>query len=104
MRIGFIGLGNMGGPMAGHILAAGHTLTVYDARREAANPHIERGARWAESPRAVAAGSEIVFTSLPGPKEVEAVAMGEGGVLQRAEPGTVCNDWSNCSPTISRTH
>ncbi len=102
MRIGFIGLGNMGGPMAGHILAAGHTLTVYDARREAANPHLERGARWADSPRAVAAASEIVFTSLPGPKEVEAVALGEGGVLQGAEPGTVYIDLSTSSPTLIR--
>ena len=102
MRIGFIGLGNMGGPMAGHILAAGHTLTVYDARREAANPHLERGARWADSPMAVAAASEIIFTSLPGPKEVEAVALGEGGVLQGAAPGTVYIDLSTSSPTLIR--
>src|SRR5262245_66225167 len=83
MRIGFIGLGNMGGPMASHILAAGHTLTVYDARREAAAPHLQGGARWADSPRAVAATSEIVFTSLPGPKEVESVALGEGRSEER---------------------
>src|SRR3989449_1475504 len=102
MRIGFIGLGNMGGPMASHILAAGHTLTVYDARREAATPHLERGARWADSPMAVAAASEIVFTSLPGPKEVEAVAAGEGGVLQGAAPETVYIDLSTSSPTLIR--
>jgi len=102
MRVGFIGLGNMGGPMAGHILAAGHTLTVYDTRREAATPHLERGARWADSPMAVAATSEIVFTSLPGPKEVESVALGEGGVLQGAEPGTVYIDLSTNSPTLVR--
>lgn len=102
MRVGFIGLGNMGGPMASHILAAGHTVTVYDARREAANPHLERGARWADSPRAVAAASEIVLTSLPGPKEVEAVALGEGGVLQGAEPDSVYIDLSTSSPTLIR--
>src|SRR5713101_7970343 len=102
MRIGFIGLGNMGGPMAGHILAAGHTLTVYDARREVATPHLARGARWADSPMAVAAASEIVFTSLPGPKEVEAVALGEGGILQGAAPGTVYIDLSTNSPTLIR--
>lgn len=89
MRIGFIGLGNMGGPMAKHILDAGHALTVYDVRKDAASTHLQGGARWAESPMAVAAASEIVFTSLPGPKEVEAVALGEGGVLQGAAPGTV---------------
>lgn len=102
MRVGFIGLGNMGGPMAMHVLEAGHTLTVYDARREAANPHVGRGARWADSPMAVAAASEIVFTSLPGPKEVEAVVLGEGGVLQGASPGTVYIDLSTNSPTLIR--
>ena len=102
MRVGFIGLGNMGGPMAMHILAAGHTLTVYDARREAASSHLEKGARWAESPMAVAAASEIVFTSLPGPKEVEAVALGEGGVLQGASSGSVYIDLSTSSPTLIR--
>jgi len=102
MRIGFIGLGNMGGPMASHILAAGHTLTVYDARREAAAPHLKGGARWADSTRAVAATSEIVFTSLPGPKEVESVALGEGGILQGAAPDTVYIDLSTSSPTLIR--
>jgi 3-hydroxyisobutyrate dehydrogenase-like beta-hydroxyacid dehydrogenase len=102
MRIGFIGLGNMGGPMASHILAAGHTLTVYDARREAAAPHLKGGALWADSPRAVAATSEIVFTSLPGPKEVESVALGEGGILQGAAPETVYIDLSTSSPTLIR--
>lgn len=102
MRVGFIGLGNMGGPMASHILEAGHTLTVYDVRKEAAQPHMDKGARWAESPMAVAAASEIVFTSLPGPKEVEAVALGEGGILQGSSPGTVYIDLSTNSPTLIR--
>src|SRR5215471_18203198 len=102
MRVGFIGLGNMGGPMAKHILDAGHALTVYDVRKEAASTHLQGGARWAESPMAVAAASEIVFTSLPGPKEVEAVALGEGGVLQGAAPGTVYIDLSTSSPTLIR--
>ncbi|MGE0822378.1 MAG: NAD(P)-dependent oxidoreductase [Candidatus Binatia bacterium] len=102
MRIGFIGLGNMGGPMAMHILEAGHTLTVYDARREASRPHVDKGAQWADSPRAVAAASEIIFTSLPGPKEVESVALGEGGVLQGASADSVYIDLSTSSPTLIR--
>jgi 3-hydroxyisobutyrate dehydrogenase len=102
MRVGFIGLGNMGGPMAMHVLEAGHTLTVYDARREAASPHLGKGAHWAESPMSVAAASEIIFTSLPGPKEVEAVALGEGGVLQGAAPESVYIDLSTSSPTLIR--
>ncbi len=102
MRVGFIGLGNMGGPMASHVLEAGHSMTVYDTRREAAVPHLEKGARWADSPMAVAAASEIVFTSLPGPKEVEAVALGEAGILQGAAQGTVYIDLSTNSPTLIR--
>ncbi len=102
MRVGFIGLGNMGGPMASYILAAGHALTVYDTRREAAKPHLEKGAQWADSPMAVAAASEIVFTSLPGPKEVEAVALGEGGLMQGAKPGLIYIDLSTNSPTLIR--
>ena len=102
MRIGFIGLGNMGGPMASHIIAAGHTVAVYDVRREAAQPHLQNGAQWVDSPRAVAATSEITFTSLPGPKEVEAVALGEGGILQGAQPDSVYIDLSTSSPTLIR--
>ena len=102
MRIGFIGLGNMGGPMASHIIAAGHAVTVYDVRREAAQPHLQNGAQWVDSPRAVAATSEITFTSLPGPKEVEAVALGEGGILQGAQPDSVYIDLSTSSPTLIR--
>ena len=83
MRIGFIGLGNMGGPMALNMIKAGHSLTVYDIRRAVADPHLEAGAKWADSPAAVAAESEVVFTSLPGPKEVEEVAVGEGGILNK---------------------
>jgi len=102
MRVGFSGLGNMGGPMASHILEAGHTLTVYDARKEVAKPQLDKGAHWVDSPMAVAAASEIVFTSLPGPKEVEAVALGEGGVLQGSAPNTVYIDLSTSSPTLIR--
>ena len=70
MRIGFIGLGNMGGPMALNLIKAGHTLIVNDVRREAAAPHLERGAKWADNPKAVARESELILTSLPGPKMV----------------------------------
>src|SRR5215831_11618838 len=84
MRIAFIGLGNMGAPMALNLLKAGHALTVHDVRREAAAPHLEKGARWADSPRAAAEGAELILTSLPGPAEVERVATGPGGVIEGA--------------------
>ena len=68
MRIGFIGLGNMGGPMALNLMKAGHALTVFDVRREAAAPHTKQGATWADSPAAAAREAELILTSLPGPK------------------------------------
>jgi 3-hydroxyisobutyrate dehydrogenase len=102
MRIGFIGLGNMGGPMALNLIKAGHALVVHDVRREAAAPHLERGAKWADSPRAAARESELILTSLPGPKEVEAVALGPDGIIHGAVAGTVYADLSTGSPTVMR--
>jgi len=102
MRIGFIGLGNMGGPMALNLIKAGHTLIVHDARRDAAAPHLAKGATWADSPRAVARASELILTSLPGPKEVEAVALGPDGIIHGAVTGTVYADLSTGSPTVMR--
>jgi 3-hydroxyisobutyrate dehydrogenase-like beta-hydroxyacid dehydrogenase len=102
MRIGFIGLGNMGGPMALNLIKAGHALIVHDARRAAAAPHLERGAKWADTPRAVARESELILTSLPGPKEVEAVALGPVGIIHGAVTGTVYADLSTGSPTVMR--
>jgi 3-hydroxyisobutyrate dehydrogenase len=102
MRIGFVGLGNMGGPMALNLIKAGHALTVYDVRREAAEPHLAAGARWADSPAAVAAECELVMTSLPGPKEIEEVALGEGGIIGRIARGTIYADLSTNSPALIR--
>jgi 3-hydroxyisobutyrate dehydrogenase-like beta-hydroxyacid dehydrogenase len=106
MRIGFIGLGKMGGPMALNLIKAGHALTVYDVRREAAEPHLAAGARWANSPAAaVAAECEVAMTSLPGPKEIEEVALGEGGIIGGIARGAVYADLSTNSPAaIRRLH
>lgn len=102
MRVGFIGLGNMGGPMALNILRAGHTMVVSDLRHELAKPHLAQGAAWADTPGAVARASEVVFTSLPGPREVEAVALGTGGILEGTARGTVYVDLSTNSATLIR--
>jgi 3-hydroxyisobutyrate dehydrogenase len=102
MRIGFIGLGNMGGPMALNLIKAGHSLVVHDVRRDAAAVHLQAGAAWADSPQAVARASELILTSLPGPKEVEAVALGPGGIIHGAVAGTVYADLSTGSPTTMR--
>ena len=76
MKVGFIGLGIMGGSMALNVKAAGHELVVHDLRREAAAPHLKAGARWADGPRQIAQQADVVFTSLPGPPEAEAVGQG----------------------------
>ena len=102
MRIGFIGLGNMGGPMALNLIKAGHTLGVHDVRRESAQPHLDAGATWADGAKAVAQAGELILTSLPGPAEVEAVALGPGGILEGAQPGSVYADLSTNSPTVMR--
>ncbi|MGH8014075.1 MAG: NAD(P)-dependent oxidoreductase [Candidatus Binataceae bacterium] len=102
MRIGFIGLGNMGGPMALNLIKAGHKLTVNDVRREVAEPHLSGGAAWADTPAQVAQKSELVMTSLPGPKEVEAVALGPNGLLEGIDKSAVYADLSTNSPTVVR--
>ena len=102
MELGFIGLGTMGSSMALNVLKAGHQLIVNDINRDAAGPHLEAGAVWADSAREVAEASDILFTSLPGPSEVEAVALGERGILPGFSPGKVYFDLSTNSPTLIR--
>ena len=102
MRIGFIGLGNMGGPMALNLIKAGHALVVHDVRREAAKPHLAEGATWADSPRAAATGAELILTSLPGPHEVEDVALGPEGIVHGASAGAVFAELSTGSATLMR--
>jgi 3-hydroxyisobutyrate dehydrogenase len=103
MRIGFIGLGNMGAPMALNCMKAGHALVVHDVRRDAAAPHLERGAKWASTPCEVARDSDLVLTSLPGPREVEHVATGADGIRHGIAPGAIYADLSTGSPTVMRT-
>jgi 3-hydroxyisobutyrate dehydrogenase len=102
MQVGFIGLGTMGGKMAANLQRAGYPLMVYDVRREAAAPHLAAGAVWADSPRQVAQNCEVVFSSLPGPSDVEEVALGEDGVLGGMRPGGAYFDLSTNSPTVVR--
>ena len=87
MKIGFIGLEMMGSGMAANLQKAGHDLVVHDLRRAAVEPYLAKGAVWADSPRAVAEAVEVVFISLPGPPEVEAVALGDNGLLSGMSRG-----------------
>jgi 3-hydroxyisobutyrate dehydrogenase len=98
-RVGFIGLGTMGTHMAAHLLDAGHALTVHDLAPAAAAAHRDRGADWADTPAEVAAASDVVFTSLPGPPQVEAVALGPGGLVEGARQGMTYVDLTTNSPT-----
>jgi 3-hydroxyisobutyrate dehydrogenase len=100
--VGFIGLGNMGGGMSANIQRAGHPMVVYDLREEAAKPLLEGGARLANTPAEVAELSDVTFTSLPGPKEVEAVALGAQGVLEGIRPGSIYVDLSSSRPSLIR--
>ena len=102
MRIGFIGLGRMGASIALNLIKAGHALAVHDARRDAAVRHLERGAQWAESARLAAQDAELIFTCLPGPAEVEAIALGDDGIIDGAAPGAVYADLSSGSPSMIR--
>ncbi|HXH10278.1 MAG TPA: NAD(P)-dependent oxidoreductase [Alphaproteobacteria bacterium] len=102
MKVGFIGLGTMGSSMALNALKGGHELIVHDINRNAAAPHLEAGATWADSPRQVMEASEVVFTSLPGPPEVQEVALGENGLLQGLSRGKAYFDLSTNSPTLIR--
>jgi 3-hydroxyisobutyrate dehydrogenase len=105
MKIGFIGLGAMGRHMAASLLRAGHELRVHDARREAAETHLATGAAWADHPANAARGAEVVFTSLPGPAEVEAVALGPAGLREGLREGAVWFDLSTNSPgCVRRLH
>jgi len=99
MKVGFIGLGIMGGKMALNVQAAGHDLVVYDVKRAAAEPHLKAGAQWADGPRQVAQQSDIVLTSLPGPPEVEAVG---AELLEAMRKDAAWFDLSTNSPTVAR--
>src|SRR5258708_9505677 len=102
MKVGFIGLGTMGASMAANLQKAGHDLVVHDIRRAAAERHLAAGAVWADNPKALAEQCEVIFTSLPGPPEVEAVALGPNGLLAGMKPDTAYFDLSTNSPTLVR--
>ena len=102
MRLGFIGTGHMGNPIARHLIRAGNELVVFDRRPEASANLIELGAAWGESASGVASQVEVVFTSLPGPPEVDEAVLGDEGILAGARAGTVHVDLSSNLPSSVR--
>lgn len=99
--LGFVGVGRMGGPMAARLLGAGHSLCVCDADPEAVRPLVERGARAASTPAEVASAAETVFVSLPTPDIVQAVALGEHGIVHGTRVRTFV-DLSTTGPRVAR--
>ena len=102
MKVGFIGLGVMGGPMALNIFKGGHELTVFDLSREAVERLTRAGAKAAGSPREVGAASEVVVTMLPEPQHVEEVVLGADGVAAGLQPNGVVIDMSTIDPQTSQ--
>jgi len=103
MKVGFVGVGNMGNPMAANLQKAGHALQVHDIKREAAQNLLDAGATWANSPKEAATGVDSVFLSLPMPADVERVVLSENGVLMAINSGGIIVDMSTNSPTVVRS-
>lgn len=100
-RIGWIGTGVMGGSMCGHLLARGFAATVYNRSRVKAEPLLARGAVWADSPRAVAERSDVVFTMVGFPRDVRDVVLGERGTLAGSKPDNILVDMSTSEPALA---
>lgn len=101
--IGFIGIGVMGRSMAGHLLAAGHGVHAYTRTKEKAQSLLDRGAIWQDSPGAVAAQADVTITIVGFPRDVEAVYLGVGGILDRARSGSTVIDMTTSSPDLAVT-
>ena len=101
-KIGFIGLGIMGKPMAMNLIKAGYNLTVYDIRPEPVKEVVAAGAKEGKSSRDVAAQSDIVITMLPNSPDVKKAVLGENGVLDGAKKGMILIDMSSIAPLVSK--
>jgi 3-hydroxyisobutyrate dehydrogenase-like beta-hydroxyacid dehydrogenase len=102
VKIGFIGIGQMGRHMSRRILEAGYELVVYDSNKAAAAPLLEKGAQWSDTPKEIAELCEVVFSSLPTPHIVEEVVYGESGLSRGWKKGDIYVDMSTNSPSVIR--
>lgn len=100
--LGFIGTGVMGSSMAGHLLAAGYELHVYNRTKSKADALVLKGALWEESPAEIAAKCDVIFTIIGFPKDVEDVYLGENGLLANAKKGALIADMTTSSPKLAR--
>jgi 3-hydroxyisobutyrate dehydrogenase len=100
-HVGWVGTGVMGEPMCGHLLAAGAAVTVSNRTREKAEPLLRAGAKWADSPRAAAAGADVVFTMVGFPKDVREVYFGARGILDGTRGGAALVDMTTTEPALA---
>ena len=100
--VGFIGLGIMGNSMAGHIMAGGFSVNVYNRTKAKTDAIVAKGATWYDTPGAVAAHSDVVITMVGFPSDVEEVYCGDNGILKQARPGTILIDMTTSSPSLAR--
>jgi 3-hydroxyisobutyrate dehydrogenase len=101
-RVGWIGTGVMGLSMCGHLIAKGYAATVFNRTRERAMPLLDRGARWADSPKAVAENSEVIFSIVGFPRDVREVFLGANGAVAGAAPGKTLVDLTTSEPSLAR--
>ncbi len=102
LKVAFIGTGIMGAPIAGHIMDAGYSMCVYNRTPAKAEPLIERGAVWAESPAAAAKDADVVFTMVGYPSDVEEIYLSGDGLLASAKPGAYLIDLTTSAPELAR--
>ena len=100
--LGFIGTGVMGSSMAGHLLAAGYELHIYNRTKERASKLIEDGAVWEENPAEIAKKCDVIFTIVGFPKDVESVYLGKNGLVENAKEGAILVDMTTSSPALAR--
>ncbi|HUQ70025.1 MAG TPA: NAD(P)-dependent oxidoreductase [Planctomycetaceae bacterium] len=100
-RIGWIGTGVMGSSMAGHLMAAGYSATVYNRSKAKADPLVAKGAKWADSPKALAEQSDIIFSIVGFPADVRDVLLGANGALAGAKSGAVLVDMTTSEPSLA---
>src|SRR6202171_4283290 len=98
--VGFVGLGTMGGRMATNVQKAAYKLVVHDLYRQAASHHLNAGATWAETPRALASDADVIFSSLPEAGDVEGVGLGPDGLVAGIKPGAAYFDLSTNAPSV----
>jgi 3-hydroxyisobutyrate dehydrogenase len=101
-RVGWIGTGVMGASMCGHLIERGFSMAVYSRTASKAARLIERGARWADSPKAVAAQSDVVFSMVGFPRDVREVVLGPAGALAGSKPGNILVDMTTSEPSLAR--